>query len=93
MPKTKPVKKKSRKKSSSRTKTTRRKKPIRQERTRSAKRSGRSYRRIRKQSKLTQAAVAIGSVLGKADRAAHKAVSIVKEEAVAISGEVKDALS
>ena len=91
MPKTKPAKKKSRK--TSRTKATRRKKPIRQKRARSGKRGGRPSGRIRNQSKLTQAAVAIGSVLAKADSAAHKAVSIVKEEAVAISDQVKDALS
>jgi hypothetical protein len=92
MPKTKPAKKKSRKRSG-RTKATLRKKPIRQKRTRSAKRGGRPSKRIDNQSKLTQAAVAIGSILGKTDSAAHKAASIVKEEAVAISDQVKDALS
>ncbi len=93
MPKTKPTKKKSRKRPSGRTKATRRKKPIRQKRARSGKRDGRPSGRIRNQSKLTQAAVAIGSALGKADSAGHKAVSIVKEEALAISDQVKDALS
>ena len=93
MPKTKPAKKKSRKRSSDRTKPTRRKKPIRQKKARSAKRARRPSGRSRNESKLTQAAVTIGAVLGKVDSAAHKAVSIVKEEAVAVSDQVKGALS
>ena len=93
MPKTKPAKKKSRKRSSGRAKATRGKKPIRQKRARSGERGRRPSKRIGNRSKLTQAAVAIGSILGKADSAAHKAVSVVKEEAVAISDQVKDALS
>jgi hypothetical protein len=94
MPKAKSAKKKKKspKRSSSRTKPTRRKKPIRQKKTLSGKRGKRPAGRTRKQSKLTQVAVAIGSVLGKADSAAHKAVSTVKGEAVAISEQVKDAL-
>jgi hypothetical protein len=93
MPKTKHTKKKPPKRSSGRAKATRRKKPITQKTARSGKRRARASKRIGNQSKLTQAAVAIGSILGKADSAAHKAASIVKEEAVVLSDQVKDALS
>ena len=85
--------KKPQKKSSGRAKATRRKKLIHQKTARSGKRGGRPTKRIGNRSKLTQAAVAIGSILGKADSAAHKAVSVVKEEVGVMSDQVKDALS
>lgn len=49
-------------------------------------------RRINKDSKLTQAAVKIGAVMGKADRTAHKvakAGAVAKEELAAISKQVE----
>jgi hypothetical protein len=52
-------------------------------------RRGRAAQRNRKQSKLTQMAVAIGSALGTADRTAHEAVAAVKKE---ITDQFKDAL-
>jgi len=87
MPKKKPTKKKSPKKSAK--KITRRKKPIPRKKPTRSKRPRGGH----KGGKLTQAAVAIGSMLGKADSVAHKAAAVVKEEAAAISDQVKDALS
>ena len=89
----KATKKKSAKKlAASRTKTARSKKIVRRKKVTPSKR--RRVPNVRNSGdKLTRAAVAIGSVLGKADSAAHKVASVVKEEAVAISDQVKDALS
>ena len=87
MPKKKSAKKRSAKKSAK--KITRRKKPIPRKKPTRAKRPHGNH----KNSKLTQAAVTIGSMLGKADSAAHKAAAVVKEGAAAISDQVKDALS
>jgi hypothetical protein len=87
MPKKKSAKKKSPKKSAK--KITRRQKPIQRKKATRSK----SPRGGHKNSKLTQAAVTIGSMLGKADSAAHKAAAVVKEGAAAISDQVKDALS
>jgi hypothetical protein len=90
MPKKKTAKKKSGKaKSASRTKAMRSKKSIQRKKVTRTKRPRSSH----KDSKLTQAAVTIGSMLGKADSAAHKAAAVVKEGATAISDQVKDALS
>jgi hypothetical protein len=90
MPKKKSAKKKSAKKRpASAKKITRRKKPIQRKKATRSK----GARGGHKNSKLTQAAVTIGSMLGKADSAAHKAASVVKEGATAISDQVKDALS